>query len=91
VLRVIDDGILGNTPALVSDSAGAGVGLRNTRARLEQLYGTAQSFSLTRDGIRGVVAEVRLPFHTNGGDHSDIAIATTIDDEVAAAETHHAR
>ena len=66
VLRVIDDG--GADDALTQGSAGSGVGLRNTRARLEQLYGSAQRFSLTRDGDRKVIAEVRLPFHVNGGD-----------------------
>jgi signal transduction histidine kinase len=38
-----------------------GVGLRNTRARLEQLYGAAGFFSLTRNEEELTVAEVRLP------------------------------
>jgi LytS/YehU family sensor histidine kinase len=38
-----------------------GIGLQNTRARLEQLYGTRQRFTLAnRDG--GVVASLTLPF-----------------------------
>jgi signal transduction histidine kinase len=43
--------------------SGRGVGVRNTRARLQQLYGSAQRFTLGRDGDHGVVAEIRLPFH----------------------------
>jgi two-component system, LytTR family, sensor kinase len=61
VLRVINDA---PDSALVGSSSGSGVGIRNTRARLEQLYGSRQRFSLDRDAELGVVAEVRLPFHT---------------------------
>jgi len=62
VLRVRDDG-----GAFAADTlnapTGRGVGVRNTRARLQQLYGSAQQFTLARDGDNGVVAEIRLPFH----------------------------
>ena len=42
-----------------------GVGLANTRARLQQLYGSDQSLTLhpVSDGV-GLVAEVTLPYHT---------------------------
>ena len=58
VLRVRDDG-----PGEESrpDGSTGGVGLRNTRARLEQLYGAAGRFSLTRNEEGLTVAEVRLP------------------------------
>ena len=58
VLRVRDDG-----PGEESrpDGSSNGVGLRNTRARLEQLYGAAGRFSLTRNEEGLTVAEVRLP------------------------------
>lgn len=58
MLRVSDDG-----PG-VEEREGvpsSGVGLRNTRARLEQLYRGNGSFSLTRSGEGMTVAEVRLP------------------------------
>lgn len=58
VLRVRDHG-----PGL-SPAAAEGVGVRNTRARLEQLYGDAQSFALTPAEGGGTVAEVTLPYHT---------------------------
>ena len=58
VLRVRDDGPGDEAPPL---SQNGGVGLRNTRARLEQLYGAAARFSLTRSGEDLTVAEVRLP------------------------------
>ncbi|MGH8327563.1 MAG: sensor histidine kinase, partial [Steroidobacteraceae bacterium] len=69
VLSVHDNG-----PGLASRKAPAieGVGLRNTRLRLAQLYGTDQSLTLrSDDGAGGLVAEVTLPFHTQ----SDLRIA----------------
>jgi two-component system LytT family sensor kinase len=58
VLRVSDNGPGGND---VPDAESGGVGLRNTRARLEQLYGAAGQFSLSRNAEELTVAEVRLP------------------------------
>jgi two-component system LytT family sensor kinase len=48
-----------------------GVGLRNTRARLVQLYGSEQSLELSPVEGGGVVAQVRIPYHT----HSDLRAA----------------
>jgi two-component system, LytTR family, sensor kinase len=60
VLAVRDNG-----PGLDGGDAGEeGVGLRNTRARLEQLYGTAQSLTLREATEGGLIAEVTLPYHT---------------------------
>ncbi|HEX4229901.1 MAG TPA: histidine kinase [Bryobacteraceae bacterium] len=58
-MQVQDDG-----PGLGPASGGhtSGIGLRNTRARLAQLYGDAASFSLRNDDYRGVVATVILPY-----------------------------
>ena len=41
-----------------------GVGLRNTRARLQQLYGDAASLKLSSAPAGGVIAEIALPLHT---------------------------
>jgi two-component system, LytTR family, sensor kinase len=62
VLRVINDAPA-DAALVASPTSRIGVGIRNTRARLEQLYGTRQRFSLEHDAERGIVAEVRLPFH----------------------------
>jgi two-component system, LytTR family, sensor kinase len=62
VLRVVNDAPA-EAPVAPSPTSRTGVGIRNTRARLEQLYGARQQFTLERDAERGVVAEVRLPFH----------------------------
>jgi signal transduction histidine kinase len=43
-------------------SAGEGVGLRNTRERLEQLYGVDQHLTLRAADDGGVIAEVSIPF-----------------------------
>ncbi len=61
ILRVRDNG---PGPHAKSAASGSGLGVRNTMARLEQLYGTAQSFVLRRGDDGGAVVEVRLPFHT---------------------------
>ncbi|MBV8517338.1 MAG: histidine kinase [Acidobacteria bacterium] len=59
VLRVTDNG-----PGLHETQSG-GVGLANTRARLEQLYGDAARVTLTPASGGGVVAELEIPFHTS--------------------------
>jgi signal transduction histidine kinase len=43
--------------------AGEGVGLRNTRERLSELYGTEQSLTLQPAEDEGVIAAVTIPFH----------------------------
>jgi signal transduction histidine kinase len=43
--------------------AGEGLGLRNTRERLSELYGTEQSLTLQPAGDEGVIAEVIIPYH----------------------------
>jgi signal transduction histidine kinase len=65
VLRVLDNGP-GPEARVVSAERPQGVGVRNTIARLQQLYGPAQSFGLTRDDDGHTVAEVRLPFRLRG-------------------------
>ena len=58
VLRVSDNG---PGESAKPDLQSAGVGLRNTRARLDQLYGAAGQFSLSLSAEGLTVAEVRLP------------------------------
>ena len=84
VLRVRDDGPDDASRAMPSDSTtgaptGNGVGLRNTTARLEQLYGDAQSLTLGRDDLGGMVAEVRLPYHARPLPRDHAARATPTD------------
>jgi len=73
--RVGDDVVLsvrdnGPGPAAAGDaptetgSPTSGVGLRNTRARLEQLYGAGQTLALRAAPGGGFIAEITLPFHT---------------------------
>jgi signal transduction histidine kinase len=80
VLRVRDNG-----PGLGADddsADGEGVGLANTRARLQQLYGSDQRLTLTTapDGV-GVVAEVTLPYHTR----ADLRASAVSSDERAVS------
>jgi signal transduction histidine kinase len=52
-----------NGPGL-EDGAPSGVGVANTRARLEQLYGEFATLTLTNAAGGGVLAEIVLPYHT---------------------------
>jgi hypothetical protein len=51
-----------NGPGL--SSTGEGVGLSNTKARLDQLYGDPASLALTSPVDGGVLATLRVPYHT---------------------------
>ncbi|HKE44952.1 MAG TPA: histidine kinase [Steroidobacteraceae bacterium] len=60
ILRVQDNG-----PGLAGQAAlNEGLGMRNTRERLQQLYGAASSATLRAAEGGGVIAEVVLPYHT---------------------------
>ncbi|HNR22903.1 MAG TPA: histidine kinase [Steroidobacteraceae bacterium] len=61
VLSVEDNGP--GAPATATQIV-EGIGLRNTRERLAQLYGAAQHLALEPRHGGGMRAEVRLPFHT---------------------------
>jgi LytS/YehU family sensor histidine kinase len=57
-LEIRDDGENFNGDSTVQE----GVGLGNTRARLQQLYGDRYSFRLSRNGDHGTVASLEVPF-----------------------------
>jgi LytS/YehU family sensor histidine kinase len=57
----------GDAPPGANGARAGGVGLRNTAARLEQLYGASQRFSVGPHPQGGTLVEVRLPYHTNAG------------------------
>jgi two-component system LytT family sensor kinase len=53
-----------NGPGLGTGKPQQGVGLRNTEARLEQLYGEEASIALASPPSGGAVVTLRLPYHT---------------------------
>lgn len=64
-LSVRDDGPgLPSSSENGADAAAPGFGLRNTRERLEALYGAAQRFTLESAGGAGAVAHLAFPYHT---------------------------
>lgn len=61
VLTVQDNGRAGH---VVSESDGAGVGLKLTRQRLAELYGDAQTLDLIAAEGGGTIARIVLPYRT---------------------------
>jgi two-component system, LytTR family, sensor kinase len=59
ILQVSDDGI-GFDPAI--KRLGDGIGLSNTRARLESLYGEKQKFSIDESPAGGISVKIEIPF-----------------------------
>ncbi|MCP3103686.1 histidine kinase [Myxococcus sp. K15C18031901] len=63
VLEVWDDG---PGPKAVGTREGTGIGVKNTRARLQQLYGEGAGLSLEEAPGGGTLARVELPFMERG-------------------------
>jgi LytS/YehU family sensor histidine kinase len=47
-----------------------GVGLRNVRARLEQLYGQDHRFSIEEQAAGGVLVTMKIPFRLDASEHA---------------------
>lgn len=64
-LRVYDDGpgLPNGGPATLKE----GIGLSNTRARVERLYGAAHQFELSNSEGGGLAVSLTIPFRTAGG------------------------
>lgn len=62
IMQVEDNG-----PGLKANPNGAapGIGLNNTRARLEQFYGNDYDFQIANSGGRGVIVTLAIPAKTN--------------------------
>ena len=62
-LSISDNGKKPVDFSLVENKLGRqGIGLANTQARLQQLYGEAQSFSVGQGGLGGWTVEIKMPF-----------------------------
>jgi len=59
-VEVVDDG--GGLPAGFSIEESAGVGLRNTRDRLREIFGDAATFAIAPGSSSGVRATIELPY-----------------------------
>jgi hypothetical protein len=76
VLTVEDSGA-GSAAGRVTGEypASTGIGLKNTRARLEELYGDEHQFTLEPNALGGTTVTIRLPYHEALGAHSASAAA----------------
>lgn len=59
-----------NGPGINQNKLGNGIGLSNTRQRLNQLYGKDQAFTLANQSGGGLLVNIRIPFHTPGNGHA---------------------
>ena len=68
-LQVTDNG-QGLERALTSNGppSGGGIGLANTRARLDQLYGSAHRLEMTNAPHGGVIVTIEIPFLSGSGE-----------------------
>src|SRR5262249_19369305 len=57
LLAVKDNG------AGITTNAPAGIGLSNTRQRLEYLYGTEQEFTMQNADAGGLLVQIKVPYH----------------------------
>ena len=64
-LRVRDDGP--GIDEMRKEAAAGGIGLSNTRARLDKLYGAAHSFQLSPADGGGTQVTITIPFHPADG------------------------
>jgi two-component system LytT family sensor kinase len=60
IMQVEDNG-----PGLKVNGAPSGIGLSNTRARLEQFYGERFRFDIGNAADRGVIVTLEIPIETN--------------------------
>ena len=63
-LRVADNGV--GARARRSEPSGEGIGLGNTKARLEHLYGSEHAFSAQGGADGGFVVDIVIPFRPRG-------------------------
>lgn len=68
-----------NGPGM-SSSIREGIGLTNTRTRLQQLYGSRQRFSLTSEASRGTTVTLEIPLRNDWYEPDSRSLQTPSDD-----------
>ncbi len=72
LFTIADDGP-GLNHAAPNNSKSSGVGLKNTRERLKQLYGNDQAFTLAPNVPHGLVITINIPLETRLGERATAA------------------
>jgi hypothetical protein len=62
-IEIADDGPDGPPPALPAGEKRPGIGLANTRAQLDKLYGTGYRLSMVKQPAGGTIVSLDLPLH----------------------------
>jgi two-component system, LytTR family, sensor kinase len=90
-LSLVSEGVTHTTgappPAARTAAAAGGLGLANTRARLENLYGAEHRFELKRATPRGMIVVIEIPFQPDTAP----VLAADENDAAAAAGEHYER
>ena len=68
MIEVADDGVgIVARPATALNRAGAGIGMKNVRERLEVLYGAQARFTVVSNPGRGTLVSIEIPLHLPSG------------------------
>lgn len=88
ILRVIDNGC--GLPKGSSQPLREGLGLRNTRQRLEQLYAQSHRLQLETPSAGGAILTLQIPFHSATVEEAGASVELKTDEDSSAGRRRRA-